>query len=247
MEVKLIIFLFIFLIILCICYLIKKILLRLETSFLGMVFKLISTVMKTQNDNYIMYKEEPRSISGLTKLLEPKIKRDFPMFNKELIFSYIEGNLKMIFNSLEKRELRINNNLSLIKTNLEQQIENMIHNNIYVKYNEIVFHKHAIKSYERSNGIATLTLSTSVEYYYYNSLQKEKIYNEIKKQDKYETKFIYIYDYSKLKEDNVIQILRCPNCGAPIIKLNPITCDYCKSGINEIDLRLWKMIHYKKI
>ena len=123
----------------------------------------------------------------------------------------------------------------------------MIKNNIDVKYKNVIFHKHAIKSYERSNGIATITFVSALEYYYFNSLEKNKYYETNKKQTKYETKFIYIYDYSIADEDKVIDIMRCPNCGAPITNLQPIHCDYCKSGINEVELKLWKMVEYKEI
>ncbi|MBE5821985.1 MAG: hypothetical protein E7311_05315 [Clostridiales bacterium] len=251
MNFKLIILLITILIIYIVCYLIYKIVQKIKYSAFGMIDSMFSNMIRNnmdkENTMEEIFKEQPKSVSGLTNLLEPQIKRDFPLFNKELIYSYIEKNLNMIFNSLENRKINTNSNLSLIQTLLSEQINNMINNNIQVKYKEVVFHKHAIKSYERSNGIATITFSSSLEYYYYNNLNSNKYYETNKKQTKYETKFIYIYDYSIADEKKVIDILHCPNCGAPITRTEPLFCDYCKSGIDEVELKLWKMVEYKEI
>lgn len=248
MKISLIILLLVLLTIFFVCYLIYKILQRIKYSAFGMIDNMFNTMMREniEKDNN-MFKEEPKSVSGLTTLLEPQIKRDFPLFNKELIYSYIEKNLIMIFNSLENKKLKTNSNLSLLQDALSEQINNMIYNNISVKYKDVKFHKHAIKSYERNNGIATITFSSALEYYYFNSLENNKYYEKNKKQVKYDTKFIYIYDYKVADEDKVIDIMHCPNCGAPITRLEPLFCDYCKAGINEVELRLWKMVEYKEV
>lgn len=251
MNHSLIVVLLILFIIFLICYLIYKVIQKIKYSALGMISsafnQMVSENMSKEKTFDEIFKENPKSISGLTSILEPQIKKDFPSFNKELIYSYIETNLKMIFNCLENREVKINSNLSLLKENLNQQINNMINNNIQVKYKDIVFHRHAIKSYEKSNGIATITFSSALEYYYENNLSKNSYYLANKKQVKYNTKFIYIYDYSLADEKFIIDILHCPNCGAPIVNLEHLFCDYCKSGINEVELKMWKMVEYKEI
>ena len=251
MNLSLIIVLLILLIIFLICYLIYQIIQKIKYSAFGMISnalnKMISENMSREKTFNEIFKEDPKSISGLTSLLEPKIKEDFPSFNKELIYSYIETNLKMIFNCLENRKLKTDRNLSLLKENLSQQINNMINNNIQVKFKEVVFHRHAIKSYEKSKGIATITFSSALEYYYENNLSNNNYYATNKKQVKYNTKFIYIYDYSLADEQLVIDILHCPNCGAPIVNLENLFCDYCKSGINEVEIKMWKMVEYKEI
>ena len=37
---------------------------------------------------------------------------------------------------------------------------------IKLKSNDIIFHKHAIKSYQKSKGMVKLEISTALEYYY---------------------------------------------------------------------------------
>lgn len=41
---------------------------------------------------------------GLTSLLEPQILRDFPNFNKNLLFSMCENNLRKILNVIESQD-----------------------------------------------------------------------------------------------------------------------------------------------
>ena len=43
----------------------------------------------------------PKSVNAMTTLVGPQILRDFPDFNKEILYSKIESDLKTIFNSIE--------------------------------------------------------------------------------------------------------------------------------------------------
>jgi DNA-directed RNA polymerase subunit RPC12/RpoP len=115
--------------------------------------------------------------------------------------------------------------------------------NTSVRYDDVAFHRHAIKKYMKSQGVATIEVSTTLEYYYYNS----KIQNsDLKKQTRYTCEFIYIYDQSKFEDNQNTFIVRCPNCGATIRNLKNLTCEYCMSKVQPINLRLWKMSSYKE-
>ena len=46
-----------------------------------------------------------KNVSGITKLLEPEILRDFPDFNKDLLYSIVESNLRKIFSAIENKSL----------------------------------------------------------------------------------------------------------------------------------------------
>ena len=46
-----------------------------------------------------------KNVSGITKLLEPEILRDFPDFNKNLLYSIAESNLRKIFSAIENKSL----------------------------------------------------------------------------------------------------------------------------------------------
>ena len=109
-----------------------------------------------------------KHISGMTKLLIPNIERDFKTFNESELYNKTETGLRTIFNSLEKKE--INNTLPLLKGKLNEIINDYKSSEINVSYDDIVFHKFALKKYYKKDGVATIQVQTSLEYYY----KKEK-------------------------------------------------------------------------
>lgn len=186
-----------------------------------------------------------KNVSGMTKLLEPEILRDFPEFNKELLFSTVERQLRKIFNALESKSLNTLQNDSesiLIIPKIKEQIEDMKSTNTSVKYDEVIFHRHAIKKYFKSAGVATVETSTTLEYYYNSSINN----NNLKKQTRYTCEFVYIYDETKFDKNQNIFTIRCPNCGATIKGLKNQTCEYCMTKVHPINLKLWKMSSYKE-
>ena len=85
------------------------------------------------------------------------------------------------------------------------------------------------------------------EYYYKNSDKKDDLWDNMKRQTRYTSQFVYIYDEQKveLKNKDVI-VVSCPNCGAPLSGLNGGECTYCSSHFEPINLKLWKMSSYKE-
>lgn len=68
----------------------KKIIGKSKTKEL---INLAKNAKMIQNEEYTRVK----NVNGMTKLLEPEIIRDFPDFNRELLFSKVESNLIKIF------------------------------------------------------------------------------------------------------------------------------------------------------
>ncbi len=190
-----------------------------------------------------------KNVSGITKLLEPEILRDFPDFNKNLLYSIAESNLRKIFSAIENKSLAgidKDEELILILPKLKEKIEDIKERKVEIKYDDIVFHENAIKKYEKVKGMATVTISTTLEYYYKNSDKKENLCNNIKRQTRYTCEFVYIYDETKLEKKNNIIVINCPNCGAPLRNLELGECEYCSSHFEPINLKLWKMSSYKE-
>lgn len=190
-----------------------------------------------------------KNVSGITKLLEPEILRDFPDFNKNLLYSIAESNLRKIFSAIENKSLAgidKDEELILILPKLKEEIEDIKERKVEIKYDDIVFHENAIKKYEKVKGMATVTISTTLEYYYKNSDKKENLCNNIKRQTRYTCEFVYIYDEKKLEKKNNIIVINCPNCGAPLRNLELGECEYCSSHFEPINLKLWKMSSYKE-
>ena len=110
----------------------------------------------------------------------------------------------------------------------------------------IVFHNHAIKKYEKSNGMATITTSSSVEYFYSSNVKDELAYSDVKKQTRYTCEFVYVYDEAKIGYEKQAFGVHCPNCGAPLKKLGAGNCYYCGTHVEPINLKVWKIASYKE-
>jgi len=226
--------------------------------FLYLYFKLKASIKglgisKSEFMNMIKEGEEDskyrhKSISGMSNLLLPRIIKDFPNFSESELYSKVETSLLAIFHSLEDGYVQKKVELNIIKSNLESKILDLKNSNTKVRFEDIVFHKHAIKGYEKTDGVLIITVATSLEYYY--SCEKDgKLvdeYREYKKQTSYTTRFIYVYDPEKYEKTSSLVGIHCPNCGSPVKELYNKHCSYCGSGLEDINLKSWFISEYKE-
>ena len=211
--------------------------------------KTLTNAMKNAKDLEKAEYSREKNVRGMTNLLEEEILRDFPDFNKDLIFSICQANLTKIFNCLEERDdfkIRNDNNFTYLKQHISAQIEDMKSNNIVEKYDNIQFYRHAINAYNKKQGKATIKISTTLSYYYSTNRKDKKSFSDVKKQTRYTSEFVYVYDESKFDDKQVSFSVHCPNCGAPIKNLLSNYCEYCSSYVEKINLKLWKMSSYKE-
>ncbi len=195
----------------------------------------------------------PKQVSGMTELFLPRIKEDFPDFNINQIYLLVEKMIRKMLNSIEKKDISLieDKDFNLINKKLKLQLEDLINSDILYTYDDINFHRHAIKDYKYNNGVATLEIASSLEYYFEKKVGKEtKVKRKNKKnQVRYVTKFVYIVDNNAYKRDINVYGLNCPNCGAVIHSLKEKNCSYCKTGLNieVVDLlKCWKLIECKE-
>lgn len=192
-----------------------------------------------------------KSICGMTKVFEPAILRDFKDFNKDFLFNKVEKNLTKIFNAIEEKndqEIRKDNDLIYMYSTVRDKIQDLKNNNINVKYDDVVFHRHAIKDYLKSDGKATINISTTLEYYYSDDSNRKKKnkFEGLKRQTRYTTQFVYVYDETKFKYNQMAHTISCPNCGAPLGKFGEGNCQYCGTYIKPINLKGWYMVSYSE-
>lgn len=195
----------------------------------------------------LAYKTDPKHVTGMTKLLIPRIVQDFPNFSENELYNKVETDLLSIFNSLENQKLENNSGLVLIKEKLNQKIKDMKENKIIEKYDDIKFHRHALKYYKNKDGVLNISVSTSLEYYYIKKINGKLINkDEYKKQTVYTTEYIYVYDINKISKNQNLIGINCPNCGAPVKDLGNKVCRYCNSGLEDINLKAWNIAIYKE-
>lgn len=194
----------------------------------------------------------PKQISGMTQIFLPQILNDFEDFNLNELYLLTEKSIREILNAIENKDLSIlhDKDFNLINKKLKFQLEDLINSDILYTYDDIIFHKHAIKNYSKKKGTATIEITSSLEYYYGKSVDGEiKAKNKKKKQVRYITKYVYIVDNDAYKKDINIYGLNCPNCGAVVQSLGSKKCSYCKTSLNiqVVDLlKCWKLIDCKE-
>lgn len=205
----------------------------------------ISNIKDIEREEY----SREKNVRGMTKLLEEEILRDFPDFNTELIFSICESNLRKILNALESQDdskIKNDSNFIYLKKKISEQIEDMKSSHITEKYDNIEFYRHAISAYTKKNGKATIQISSTLSYYYSTTRNDKKAFSDIKKQTRYTSEFVYVYDETNFNENQVSFSVHCPNCGAPLRNLKSDYCEYCSTYIEKINSKVWKMNSYKE-
>lgn len=212
----------------------------------------MKSLMNAMSNAQDLEKEEyirEKNVRGMTNLLEEEILRDFPDFNKDLIFSTNNNNLRKIFNSLESKnlsEIEDDDNFVFLKKTIKEQILDMQSNHIEENYDNIEFNRNAISAYSKKNGKSTIQLSTTLSYYYKTNRKDKKTFANVKKQTRYTTEFVYVYDEANFDDSQVSFSVHCPNCGAPLKNLETYCCEYCLTHIEPINSRVWKMSSYKE-
>ena len=185
---------------------------------------------------------KPKSIAGLTSILLPKIQRDIPDFNQELLFSKVESGIKKILTYKTNNDAlgaEKDHEMIYVSNGLKAEIDNMKSSNIYEKYENISINQTVIKEYKHKNGAATIVLESSVQYKYDTNKKGKKVYKDVNKQTRYITEFVYVYDEAEFDSGVYNFGVNCPNCGAPAKKLGGSNCDYCGTYIEPINLKNW--------
>jgi len=225
---------------------------RMMMSKFGFGNRSIKSIYDESKQAEALEKSRHKHVSGMTKILLPEIQRDFKDFNEKEIYLLVEKALIAIFNSLENKDSSYleEDEFNIIRQKIDEQIIDLQNNNISYNYDDVIFHAHAIKSYKKQKDVATLEISTSLEYYYNKRKNDKDISRDnVKRQTRYTTQLVYIIDNSKTGFDINVLGLHCPNCGSPIMSLGQTECSYCKGAINiQIAslLKCWKIINYKE-
>ena len=162
--------------------------------------------------------ETPKSVSGMTRLMEPQIMRDFPDFSWEEFKHRAENMLTSALLAITSGDVTTIVDAS---DTLKEQIRNRIGDNeasgVKENFEQIKIHQTEISNYHKEKGTCVITIQSSVEYFYSKMRGDELIAGskERKTQTKYNTELIYIQDSDLAEFDNAIGV-SCPNCGAPI-------------------------------
>lgn len=192
---------------------------------------------------------KPKSISGMTNILLPKIQKEIPDFNIELLYSKVESGIKkyLSYKTSEKiDDLEKDNELVYISNILKTEIFNNKTNGVYEHFDNIKINNTAIREYKHVNGAVSIILNSSIQYKYDTNIKGKKVYSDINKQTRFITEFVYIYDEVAYNSDVYRYALNCPNCGATYKTLSAGNCDHCGTAIEPINMKNWYMVSCKE-
>lgn len=197
------------------------------------------------------YASTPKSVSAMTSLYLPKIKRDFPEFQydemkvraENVLTSYLmavsAGNPGLLKEG--SREL---------KDKLEMHITQLKGRGEKEQFESIKLHRTEISDYKKRNGRCVITFQSSLQYKY--SLREEggklKEGNpQILTQEKYNTELVYIQDRNLIEDERDLSLgMNCPNCGAPVSGLGSKVCEYCGTPVIELNIYAWTFHNVSK-
>ena len=162
----------------------------------------------------------------------------------------MEGPITRIFSVKDKNSTKIawiHNDISKVfGKGPKSRIKRVLDRNIYEKFDDLKFNRHAIMAYTKKQGKATIKISTTLSYYYKTNRKDIKSYENIRKQTRYTSEFVYVYDERKFSQKQVTFSVLCPNCGAPLRGIDSTFCEYCGNHVEKINLKIWKMSSYKE-
>ncbi len=203
-----------------------------------------------------MLAETPRSLHAMTNALLPAIKRDFPEFDYPKFRQMAENMLRAYFNSIEAGNiapLDAVNATDVIKDKVQGIITDLESMNRTQHFDEITIHKTEISNYTRENGCCVIKLESAVGLFDFITDENDNTVGgdkTLKRQTVYEQELVYIQDTEKLRNAGYYSAisLSCPNCGAPIKNIGSSKfCEYCGSGVKEINIRSWSFNDIREI
>lgn len=193
--------------------------------------------------------ETPKSVSAMTRLMEPQIMRDFPEFSWEEFKHKSENMLRSALLAISAGSPE---GLMEASEDIRKQVINIIEdnrvNNIGESYSDITIHQTEIANYKKQNGKCVITIQSSVGYMY-NKMQDGEVIagsRKRKTQTKYNIELVYIQDVEETNVDNAIGTT-CPQCGAPVKTLGAKYCEYCGSGVIPLNIRVWSLHKFYEV
>lgn len=190
------------------------------------------------------YSLTPKSVSAMTSLYLPKIKRDFPEFHYDEMKVRAENVLTSYLLAVDRMSVgTLKEGNQELKDKLEMRIEMLKGSGQREHFGSIRLHRTEITDYKKRNGTCIITFQTSLQYYYTKKDENGKILEgreDLLTQSKYNTDVIYIQDRELLKDERDLSLgLNCPNCGAPISGTGSKVCEYCGTPVVELNIYAW--------
>lgn len=190
------------------------------------------------------YASTPKSVSAMTSLHLPKIKKDFPEFQYDEMKVRAQNVLTSYLLAVtEKNPGRLTEGSRELKDKLEMHISQRKNREEKERYDDIRIHRTEIADYRKQNGRCIITFQSSLQYKYSLTGPDGKLLqgdSGVLKQTRYNMDVVYIQDRNLVKDERDWSLgINCPNCGAPVSGLGSKVCEYCGTPVKEINIYAW--------
>ena len=192
--------------------------------------------------------ERPKSLNSMEPVYVPRIQKDFPDLN---ISEFKKKAERVLLSSLQVLASQDLDKLSSeagkeIREKLRIAVEELRSKNLKQHYDNVHIHKTVVSEYKKDQGLVWIILQTGLETNAY-LLDEGKVISgdrEFMTQAVFETHYLYVQDPDLAGTKGDVFGINCPNCGAPVKTLGNKYCSYCGSGIQEINIKAWKLVDY---
>lgn len=197
------------------------------------------------------YATTPKSVSGMTSLLLPKLAADFPEFEYNEMKERAENVLTSYLNAItNKNAALLSEGNTELKQQLEYHIQQLSVQDLREHFDQIKIHRTELNQYRKTEGRCIVTFQTALECFHYidSSSGIKEGSQSYKYQTKYNVDLIYIQDRDLVENelDHALGV-NCPNCGAPLSSLGAKVCEYCGTPVVEINIRAWTFSNVEEI
>lgn len=187
----------------------------------------------------------PKSVTSMTSLMEPQIRRDFPEFVWNEFRDRAETMLTSALNAISAEDINLLHPDT--SDNVKEQVRNRIANNRVAntreRFDSIKIHNTEIANYKKDKGKCIITIQSAIQYYHnYEGKEEAKRLT----QTKYNMELMYIQDNAVAKFDNAVGT-SCPHCGAPVTNLGAKFCEYCGLGVIPINIKVWSLHNFYEV
>lgn len=195
---------------------------------------------------------KPYGLHNMEPVILPLLFKDFPGLNVDEIKTKAERILSAALTAIVEEEVSLFDEVSEeIKEKVQHEITQNQRRGEKKFLSRFSVHRSVLSQYERGAGRCLLTIQVACEGIEY-VMHEERIlsgYQDRKTQAVYNVYALFVQDESKIKKvshSHNAYSISCPNCGAPIVNLGYKYCAYCNSPVEEIQMKVWKIVDYKR-
>lgn len=195
-------------------------------SRLARLFNRAEGLIDDIKDAGIREEETPKSLNAMDSLLLPQILKDFPEYNRAVIMDRVIRDAKLFYESAVKGEMLFGDGASASLLSDLKLPEGVL--------GGVLVHRIALSAYDRSGRDRLITYQASAKY---DGVDGRP----------HQTRLALKYIAASTADfAEKIEVLKCPNCSAPVPAVGEKVCRYCGAALVAPAGAGWVLIDIKE-